>query len=191
MLVLNINLHQQCVATQKVLGESPKIESSQKWLGEGQKDFFGPRTPKASCTGANRVAQGSHIARNCNTIAAIPHIARSFFRTVSSSPKWCDTALVSHRHICAIPHFATDRPISVRYPTKTSSREFCDTIATSISRYEKYRCWSSKQSCTSAKQGLGGARDFWGDLCSLGPKHLLHPLTTTLGTFEAPGSRPL
>ena len=25
-------------------------------------------------------------------------------------------------------------------------REFCDTIATSIARYEKYRCWASKDS---------------------------------------------
>ena len=32
----------------------------------------------------------------------------------------------------------------MRYPIKTSSKEFCDTIATSIARYEKYRCWASK-----------------------------------------------
>ena len=56
-------------------------------------------------------------------------------------PPW---HLVSHKHICAIPHFATYRAIIVRYPTKTSTREFCDTIATSIARYEKYRCWASK-----------------------------------------------
>ena len=30
--------------------------------------------------------------------------------------------LVSHRHICAIPHFATYRAIIVRYPTKTSTK---------------------------------------------------------------------
>ena len=52
--------------------------------------------------------------------------------------------LVSHRHICAIPHFATYRVIAVRYPTKTSMEEFCDTIAASIARYQKYRCWASK-----------------------------------------------
>ena len=53
--------------------------------------------------------------------------------------------LVSHRHIrfCAIPHFATYRAIIVRYPTKTSTKEFCDTIAASIARYEKYRYWAS------------------------------------------------
>ena len=64
---------------------------------------------------------GPHIARYCDTIAAISHIARYFFREVSSSPKWCDTppwCLVSHRHICAIPHFATYRAIIVRYPHK-------------------------------------------------------------------------
>ena len=62
-------------------------------------------------------------------------------------PKWCDTPpwyLVSHRHISAIPHLATYRAIPVRYPIKTSTKSFCDTIATSIARYEKYRCWVSK-----------------------------------------------
>ena len=36
--------------------------------------------------------------------------------------------LVSHRHICAVPHFATYRAIIVRYPIKTSTKEFCNTI---------------------------------------------------------------
>ena len=57
------------------------------------------------------------------------------FGEVSTPPKWCDTPpwyLVSHKHICAIPHFATYRAIIVRYPIKTSTKEFCDTIATSI-----------------------------------------------------------
>ena len=91
--------------------------------------------------------QWPHIARYCDTIAAIPHIVRYFFREVSTPPKWCETPpwhLVSHRHICAIPHFATYRAIIVRYPTKVSTKEFCDTIAASIARYEKYRCWASK-----------------------------------------------
>ena len=56
-------------------------------------------------------------------------------------PPWY---LISHRHICAIPHFATYRVIIVRYPIKTSTKKFCRTIATSIVRYEKYRCWASK-----------------------------------------------
>ena len=47
------------------------------------------------------------------------------------------------RHISAIPHFATYRAILVRYPRKTSTKMFCDTIAESIARYEKYRCWAS------------------------------------------------
>ena len=81
-----------------------------------------------------------------------PHIAGCFFREVSTPPIWCDTPpplyLVSHRHICAIPHFATYRVIIVRSPpppTKTSTKEFCDTIATSIARYEEYRCWASEE----------------------------------------------
>ena len=32
----------------------------------------------------------------------------------------------------------------VRYPTKTNTKRNCDTIATSIARYEKYRYWASK-----------------------------------------------
>ena len=68
---------------------------------------------------------------------------------LSTPPKWCDTKppwyLVSHRHICAIPRFTTYRTIVVRYHlTKTSTKEFGDTIAASIARYEKYRCWASK-----------------------------------------------
>ena len=51
--------------------------------------------------------------------------------------------LVSHTHICAIPHFAAYRAIIVRYPTTTSTKDICDTIATCIARYEKYRCWAS------------------------------------------------
>ena len=48
---------------------------------------------------------------------------------------WC---LVSHRHICAIPHCATYRAIIVRYPIK-KNKQFADTLATSIARCEKYR----------------------------------------------------
>ena len=32
----------------------------------------------------------------------------------------------------------------MRYPTQTRTKVFCDTITTSIARYEKYRCWASK-----------------------------------------------
>ena len=50
--------------------------------------------------------------------------------------------LTSHRHICAIPHFARYRAIIARYPIFKKRR---DTIATSNARYGKYRCWASKQ----------------------------------------------
>ena len=49
------------------------------------------------------------------------HIAQYLLREVSTPPKWCDTPpwhLVSHRHICVIPHFATFRSINVRYAHK-------------------------------------------------------------------------
>ena len=46
-------------------------------------------------------------------------------------------------HLCDT-QFATYRAIIVQYFIKTSTEEFCDTIARSIARYEKYRCWVSK-----------------------------------------------
>ena len=57
------------------------------------------------------------------------------------SPPWY---LVSHRHTRAIADFTTYRAIVVRYPIKTSTKEFCKTMATSITRRENYRCWASK-----------------------------------------------
>ena len=51
----------------------------------------------------------------------------------------CDTPFCNvSRDNCAIPH-------------KTSTKDFCDTIATSIARYAKYRCWASWEE--SKKQG--------------------------------------
>ena len=32
----------------------------------------------------------------------------------------------------------------MRYRIKTNTKEFCDTIVTSIARYEKFRCWASR-----------------------------------------------
>ena len=52
-------------------------------------------------------------------------------------------AFFLHRHISATPHFATYRAIFVRYPRKTSTKTFCDTIAQSIARYAKNRYWAS------------------------------------------------
>ena len=100
--------------------------------------------------GQTKIVHSGPISRD-NAILSLRYpISRDTFWEVSTLPKWCDTPpwyLVSHRHICAIPHFATYRVIIVRYPTKTSTREFCDTIAANIARYEKYRYWASKRSC--------------------------------------------
>ena len=85
----------------------------------------------------------------CDTPCRAIHV-----REVCTPPKLCDTPswhLVSHRHICAMPHFATYRAIIVRYPMKTSTKEFCDTIAGSIALYGKYRCWASKVGCSGGQ----------------------------------------
>ena len=46
-------------------------------------------------------------------------------------------------HLCDTP-FCNILRDHLRYPTKTSTKSFCDTIAASIARYEKYRYWASK-----------------------------------------------
>ena len=70
----------------------------------------------------------------CDTIAAILHIARHSLREVSTPPTWCDTPppwyLVSHRHICAIPPLATYRAIIVRYPPPHKNKH--DNLVTRI-----------------------------------------------------------
>ena len=59
-------------------------------------------------------------------------------------PPPCPRYLVSHGHICAIPHSETYRDNCAMPPIKTSTNEFCNAIATSIARYEEYRSWASK-----------------------------------------------
>ena len=46
-------------------------------------------------------------------------------------------------HLCDTPFCNVSRD-NCAIPTETSTKEFCDTIATSIARYEKDRCWASK-----------------------------------------------
>ena len=50
-------------------------------------------------------------------------------------------------------------------PIKTSTKEFCETITTSLARYEKYRCWASKLQLQEVKieGGFG-----WGNLQKIG-----------------------
>ena len=46
-------------------------------------------------------------------------------------------------YLCDTPFCNLSRD-NCAIPIKTSTKEFCDTIATSIAHYEKYRCWASK-----------------------------------------------
>ena len=59
-------------------------------------------------------------------------------------------------HLCDTPFCNIYRAIIVRYPKKTSTKEFCDTIAASIARYEKYRSWASKPPTKAS---------FYGEFC--------------------------
>ena len=56
----------------------------------------------------------------------------------------------------------------MRYPIKSSTKTFCDTIATSIARYEKYRCWASKAICDSNRES-----QITSDLIGFGKRGLL------------------
>ena len=51
--------------------------------------------------------------------------------------------LVSQRCICAIPHLCYISRDNRAISHKTSTKEFCDTMATNIARYEKYRLRAS------------------------------------------------
>ena len=50
----------------------------------------------------------------------------------------------THAHLCDTPFCNVSRDNCAISHFKTSTKYFCDTIATSIARYEKYRCWASK-----------------------------------------------
>ena len=59
----------------------------------------------------------------------------TFCRQASTRPEFCDTLLGTYFTQARLrdphPHFATYCAISVRYTIKTSTKQFCDTIATS------------------------------------------------------------
>ena len=67
-------------------------------------------------------------------------------RNMVRYPSW---HLVSHRHICAIPHFAIYRVIIVRYPIKTNTRSL---------RYYRYK------HCAIWKVPLLGLQGQWTQL---------------------------
>ena len=63
------------------------------------------------------------------------------FMEVSTPPKSCDYPpghLVSRRHICAMPHFATCCASIVRYSCQKARQSLANTIATGAARYEKH-----------------------------------------------------
>ena len=51
---------------------------------------------------------------------------------------------VTQTHLCDTPFGNVSRDICA-IPSKTNTKEFCDTITTSLARCEKYRCWASKR----------------------------------------------
>ena len=92
-----------------------------------------------------RKKYGHEAFSDISSIAAMPHIAQYFSERLaaSSSPKWCNTPhghLVSPRHICAIPHFATCRSIVAQCPHKN---EHDITLRYYRCKYRAIWCWAS------------------------------------------------
>ena len=76
-----------------------------------------------------------------------PLLRDTFSGKLALPPKWRDAPpliLSFHTDTCAIPHFCYVSRDNCAIPHKTRMKEFCDTIAASIAREEKYRCWASK-----------------------------------------------
>ena len=91
----------------------------------------------------NRVCVNSlwRAPKYCDAIAAIPLIARYFVREVNSSRNGAMPPLVlsfTQAHRC------NTQFCNISRDNCALPQEFCDTIATSIARYEKYHCWASK-----------------------------------------------
>ena len=108
----------------------------------------GIQRPSSTLASAHQADTCNPISRDIAMLSLQYPISRDVFKgtlalpqNLAMPPFW---HLVSHRNISAIPHFAAYRKIIMRFPEKTSTKEFCDTIGTSIARYEKYRFWASK-----------------------------------------------
>ena len=152
-------------------GKKCPEKSSRKIPGKILQNLYDKNPPTHFCrlAGARNQVSGLVFGRADLFFYFYSWAARYFLREVSTPPKRCDTPplyWISHRHTRAIPHFATYCAIIVRYPIKTSTTEFCDTIARSIARYGKYRCWASKvpEVFRGCQNGSFGKRSFcWGD----------------------------
>ena len=106
--------------------------ASQKWFWTSLRLV---RFPPPSCVGAlsrespvqkSKYLLSGPISRDIAVLSLRYPISRDTFQgrlalpqNGAIPPPW---HLVSHRRICAIPHFATYRAIIVRYPTKTSTK---------------------------------------------------------------------
>ena len=77
------------------------------------------------------------ISRDIAILSLRYPISHDTFREVSTPPKWCDipTWCYSHRHMCAIPHFATYRTIIVWYPPPPQKKNKSEIIL----RYYRYK----------------------------------------------------
>ena len=121
----------------------------------------------ATTTPAGFVAPCRAILRHYISLR-YPTSPDTFKKSLGTLPKLYDPPLIlsfTQIHLCDT-HFATYRAIIVRYPTKASMKEFCDTIATSTVRYEKYRYWAAELAGVASLAGRGweSANTVWNRL---------------------------
>ena len=99
----------------------------------------GPHLPSPACPHPSLVAPYRVMLRyyRCDTLcrAMLFQVGWHSPQNGAIPPRY----LVSQRHTCAIPHFATHCSIIVRCPKNQAQNRFAFHIATSITRYEKYR----------------------------------------------------
>ena len=102
-------------------GASPSAVNCTAGGGRGGGGSGGrSRRSEGSWSGGQRNSREGVLSGPISRDNGIPHIARHLVREVGTPPRWCDTPpppwyLVSHRYICAIPHFATFCAILVQY----------------------------------------------------------------------------
>ena len=122
--------------------------------------FYGipEKSPKSSTDKMNRACELKD-----QTLKKI----RTLHSPDSTPSKWVNTDPLALRftqaHLC-----------DTRCPIRTSTKQFCGTIATSVARYDKYHCWASKDDQGSVDGGVsnkGASRSglFWSFFVSFFP----------------------
>ena len=116
------------------------------WLPFGRSDKWASRVTETYATNGwlfmlVAPCRAMLLYCRCDTpYGAIPFSGRLAPPQMVRHPPWY---LVRQAHLCDTPFCYIWRH-TCAIPIKTNTKDFCDTIATSIARHEKYRCQASK-----------------------------------------------